>query len=245
MSRLNSFQAFKNDGTTICPRIQCDIDCKGLEDGCRYAHPPKGSNRTICKFYFTGCNDINCNRIHMRLINSYKQGFFTPYKGAKKLVDKEQYFNILSKIKKYNELMKNYKSVRDSVDDYLLKINLLESKINSLESKIESLNGDVELKDEKIEILEELQKNNQNSENNEDNEDNENHENNQSSKKRKLEVESEEDNNHLYKKSYNDFYQNEIKYKNDIIIDLNCKLNKILMDNKFMAERLGWEPSEL
>ena len=232
----NNLQIFKNDGTTLCPRIKIDIDCKGLEDGCRYAHPPKGSKRTICKFYYTSCNDINCNSIHMRLINCYNQGLFTPYKGSKKLIDKEQYLNIVNKIQKYNELMKNYKSVRYSVDDYLLKINSLESKINSLESKIKSLNGDVEIKDEKIEILEELQKSYENNENNG---------NNQSSKKRKLEVETEEYNNDLYKKSLNDFYQNEIKYKNDIIIDLNCKLNKILMDNRFMAERLGWEPSEL
>ena len=35
------------------------------------------------------------------------------------------------------------------------------------------------------------------------------------------------------------------KNKNNMIINLTSKLNKILIDNRFMAQRLGWEASQL
>ena len=281
---------FSIDGTKLCPYIQCDIDCNGLSGGCRYAHPPAGKNQTICKFYMTGCQNKNCNRLHMGLNEAYDKNLFTQYKGSNIIIKKKHYDNV----KKLNdELLDENNSIIIKVNEYHIKIYSLESKIDSLQSKIDSLeskiyslNEDIKLKDDKIKIFEELKKSYEKNENNQsskkrklevESEDNkiylleskidslikdiklkdekikifeelkksyEKNENNQSSK-RKLEFDNEDEKKSLYTESYIDFYQKEIKDKNNMIINLTSKLNKILIDNRFMAKRLGWEASQL
>jgi len=223
MSRVSCYLGTKTDGISMCPRILCNIDCEGLESGCTYAHPPKGKKKTICRFHWVGCQDKRCNKLHKKIKHAYQDGDFIAYKGTNRIVSKEKYNNIKEELQDYDALQKKYESSRNTNDEFLLKAIYLEDSIKSLIT-------DIKIKDERIKQLEESITS---------------YEFNDSSKKRRIEVESSQNTyNQESMNSYDDFYQNEIKQKNQQIIDLTTRIDKLLIDNRFMAERLGWDPTE-
>lgn len=245
------------DGTLLCPKMLCNIDCKGIVDGCRYAHPANFHDKTakhkvLCKFHSIGCKDQYCPRLHMHLNVAYDMGEYRSYLGRNQIVNKIEYKRLLEKKREYNDLYDKYDNLKDKYDSlkdkydnlknknsdyrktsdgFLLTNITLKNTIQKLEEQIQKLEESINIKNARITHLEESITT---------------YESEQNTKKRKLQMEPPINyHNQDYNQDYNQEHNDDIRYrelyeKNQQIIACKTYIDQLIEENRVLCEQIGY-----